>query len=197
MAAKPSAFKAYIEVNGDAQAADMIRGVGARARDTLPLMVELVDVLQMQQARRVAANPYLPLSEETVARKTRENENPETFRDESRYIHHRPTRTPDAMYRALTETTYPGQLKHATRTTATFGLQSAGQGPFFYARFVQNVKGTKRRILAISSDDAMILLGWVEQYIMGPVWGERLGNAGAGKPTGAAFREAFGVSPKL
>lgn len=195
--AKPSAFRAQVEVNGAAQAAGMIRAVGARARNTLPLMEEMVGLLQMQQARRVRSNPYLPLSEETVARKIREAENPETFRDEHRFIRNHPTRTADAMYHALTEPSYPGQLKHATRASATYGLQSAGQGPFFYARFVQNVKGAKRRIMAISTDDAMIILGFIEQYIMGAVWQQRLGNAGAGKPTGAAFREAFGVAPTV
>src|SRR6185312_7122318 len=122
-----------------------------------------------------------PLEDSTAERKEKEGEIPELFRDERRRIRCEDTRDRDALYRALTQVSAPGQLKHATRTTATFGLQSAGQGPFFYARFVQNVKGNKRRILAISTDDAMIITGFIEWYIMGSTSVERMGMVGKGQ----------------
>jgi hypothetical protein len=164
---KPSAFRAHVEVNGDAQAAYFIRQIGYRAAHTLPLMTKLVDVLQLQQKRRMEQKPWAPLEASTVARKISESENPDTFRDEARRIKGQPTRMPDALYRAITQPNFPGQLRHVTRASATFGVKSAGQGPFFYARFVQNVKGKKRRILALTPDDALILTGFVEFYIMG------------------------------
>lgn len=164
---KPSALRAHVEVNGDAQAAYFIKQIGYRAAHTLPLMTKLVDVLQMQQARRMEQKPWPALAASTVDRKVREGENPDTFRDEARVVRGQPTRMPDALYRAITQPKFPGQLRHVTRASATFGVQSSGSQSFFYARFVQNVRGTKRRILALTPDDALILTGFVELYVMG------------------------------
>lgn len=172
MAPKPSAFRAHIEVNGDAQAAHFIEQIGYRASHTLPLMKDLVEVLQLQQKRRMEQKPWAPLEANTVARKVSENENPDTFRDEARRIKGQATRVPDALYRAITVPNAPGQLRYVTRASATFGLKSAGHGEFFYARFVQNVKGKKRRILALTPDDALMLTGFTELYIMGSTAGE-------------------------
>jgi hypothetical protein len=163
--ARPSQLKAVIEINGDAIAADALVAIGERAFKTRPLMEQSVGVLQNQQARRIESAPYEPLTEETTARKVRELENPEIFRDESRFIKGEPTRHADDLYQAVTSTTHPGQLRRVTRASATFGLKSAGNGPLFYARFVQNVKGKKRRILAISPANARLLVSGVASYI--------------------------------
>jgi hypothetical protein len=163
--ARPSQLKAYVDVNGDVAAADALKSIGYRASHTRPLMEQIVGVLQAQQARRIQSDPYTPLAEDTVERKVRELENPATFRDESRMIKGKPTRVPDNLFKAVTSPTHPGQLRVVTRASATFGLKSAGNGEFFYARFVQNVKGTKRRILAISPGNAQILVSGVASYI--------------------------------
>lgn len=163
--ARPSQLKAVIEINGDDIVAESLLALGKRAYETRPLMERVVGVLQTQQARRIDAKPYEPLTEETTARKVRELENPDIFRDEARFIKGAPTRMPDDLYQAVTSSSHPGQLRYVTRASATFGLKSAGNGPLFYARFVQNVKGKKRRILAISPANARILVSGVASYI--------------------------------
>lgn len=165
MAPKPSAFRAYVEVNGDVRAADAIKAIGHRAAHTLPLMEVVVGQMAQQQKRRVESKPYTPPQANTVARKASENQNPDIFRDEARRIKGQPTRVPDALYRAATSAGAPGQLRHITRASATFGLKSAGNGEFFYARFVQNVKGKKRRIFAISETDALALVKTVASFV--------------------------------
>lgn len=163
--ARPSQFRAHIEVNGDVHAAERLQAIGKRARKTRPLMEAVVGMLFTQQRARIASKPWAPLADSTVGRKISENENPDIFRDEARRIKGTPTRTPDAMYHALTTPNAPGQLRYVTNASATFGLDSKGRGPFFYARFVQNVKGTQRRILAISEADALELTKLVASYI--------------------------------
>lgn len=165
MAPRPSALRAYIEVNGDILAADAIKSIGRRASHTRPLMEVIVGQLQQQQRARVAAKPWKPLEDSTVEKKTRENEDPEIFRDSSRRIKGVPTRVPDALYRAITQAGAPGQLRLVTRASATFGIKSAGHGELFYARFVQNVKGNQRRILAISETDALALVRTTASFI--------------------------------
>lgn len=163
--ARPSQLKAVIEINGDALAADLLEAIGRRAYETQPLMEQVVGVLQAQQARRIQSSPYPPLTDETIARKVRELENPGVFRDEARFIKGSPTRMPDDLYQAIVSSNHPGQLRHVTRASATFGVKSAGNGPLFYARFVQNVKGTKRRILAITPANARTLTFGIASYI--------------------------------
>lgn len=165
MAPKPSSFRAYVEVNGDTHAIDAVKAIGYRASHTTPLMQAIVGQMSMQQKARVEQKPYTPLGAGTVARKTSENENPEIFRDEARRIKGVPTRIPDALYQAATTPGAPGQLRRVTRASATFGLKSAGNGQFFYARFMQNVKGKKRRIFAISESDALALVKTVASYV--------------------------------
>lgn len=168
--AKASAFRARVEVNGAVQSADMIRRIGARARNTWPVTTKAVEVLQRQQAARVESKPWMGLAEETIARKARESELTEVFRDEQRLIHGQPTRVADAAYSVVVGAIgYPGQLAKATRTTATFGLQSKGKQFFWYMRLAQNAKGNKRRYLAINENDALELTDVVATYL---VWGE-------------------------
>jgi hypothetical protein len=175
--AKPSAFRAYVEVNGDKQIEESLREIGHRGSHTTPLMAQMVDLLQFQQARRVQSKPWAPLAAGTVERKAREGENTDILRDESRMIKGVPTRVPDAMYSAIVTPNFPGQLRRVTRASATFGLQSAGRGPFFYARFVQNVRGVKRRILAISQKDALTLLVEVDRWLF-KGWRVKTGASG-------------------
>lgn len=163
--ARPSQLKAVIEINGDALAADLLKAIGDRAYNTRPLMERTVGVLQVQQARRIQSGAYEPLTDETTARKVRELENPGVFRDEARFVKGAPTRVPDELYQAVVSSDHPGQLRRITRASATFGLKSAGNGPLFYARFVQNVKGKKRRILAISPANARTLVFGVASYV--------------------------------
>ena len=194
---RPSGFRAQIEVNGDVLAAERLEGIGRRARKTRPLMETIVGVLFTQQRARIASKPWKPLADSTVERKISENENPDIFRDEARRIKGQPTRTPDAMYQALTTPNAPGQLRYITNASAAFGLDSKGRGPFFYARFVQNVKGNQRRILAISADDALQLTQLVASYIYDG-W-EKPGGLTARKPTstsGMGFMPTGGGLPE-
>lgn len=165
MAPRPSAFRAEIEVNGDVKAVDAILAVGKRAQETRPLMEAITGMLQSQQRARVNQSPYAPLEASTIDKKIRENEAPVILRDSSRRIKGVPTRVPDALYRAITVPNAPGQLRRITRASATFGVKSAGHGELFYARFVQNVKGKKRRILAISEGDALALVKVCASYV--------------------------------
>lgn len=194
MAPKPSAFKAHIEVNGDVQAADALRSIGKRAKNTRPLMEVAVGMLAQQQKRRFDQKPWAPLAAGTVARKEYEAENPEIFRDEARFIKGSPTRVPDELFRAVTVPGHPGQLRYVTRASATFGVQSAGKGPLFYARFVQNVKGKQRRILAISDADALALLKLCASYIYDG-WPRSGGMTRPGTSPGLAALSGLGFAP--
>jgi hypothetical protein len=155
--AKPSSFRAEISVNGDIHAAERIAEMGARALNTFPLMEAMKELLFAQQKARVLSTPWEPLKDSTVARKLAQNEDPSIFRDEWRPMAGRSTRTGNKLWFALTMNGATGQIKRATRTTATFGVDSAGRGSLYYARWVQNVHGTKRKILAISDADALVI----------------------------------------
>lgn len=154
MDGKPSAFRAEISVNGDLHAAERIEAMGARAFNTVPVMEAVKEMLFAQQRARVLSEPWEPLKETTVARKARQGEDTSIFRDEWRPVGGLATRVGNKLWLALTMNGATGQIKRATRTTATFGVDSKGNHQLFYARMVQNVKGTKRKILAISAADA-------------------------------------------
>lgn len=160
-----SEFRAYVEVNGAVESAAMIRSMGSRAYNTLPLMGQLAEYLAQTQRDRVRQAPWIPLADVTVERKIGQGSNPAIMRDEPRRIKGTPTRQRDALYRALTVSGAPGQIKRATRTWAIFGVDSAGNHQLFYARFVQNVKGAKRRILAINEEQALTITERVALYI--------------------------------
>lgn len=162
---KPSAFRAQVLVNGDVHAAEQIDQMAARAFDTLPLMEEIKDLLFAQQKARVESQPWEPLKDSTIARKARQDQDTSIFRDEWRPIRGTATRIGNQMWLALTLDGATGQVKRATRTTAKFGLDSAGNHKLFYARFVQNVKGTKRKILAISEADALEITLRIAKWI--------------------------------
>lgn len=155
--ARPSSFRAEIEVNGAAHAAERIAAMGARAFNTFPLMEAMKEVLFAQQKARVLSSPWTGLKDVTVQRKVAQNEDPSIFRDEWRPIGGNATRTGNKLWFALTLNGATGQIRRATRTTATFGVDSKGNNQLFYARFVQNAKGTQRKILAISDADALII----------------------------------------
>jgi hypothetical protein len=162
---KPAAFRAEVEVFGAKQSAEALRNMGERAYNTGPLMVELLLVLADSQRERMKTAPWAALKENTVERKAEQGEITEIFRDESRPIKGSPTRVPDALYNAITVPGAPGQLRHTTRTWAVFGVQSAGKGQLFYARFVQNVRGTRRKILAISEETALTVAERTASYV--------------------------------
>lgn len=152
-------------MTGAAETAKAILAMGERAYNTLPLMEEIKEILFESQAERVQSAPWTPLTEGTVERKTSEGSNPAILRDEPRYWKGKPTRTPDALYLALTLDGATNQIKRATRTWAIFGANSSGTNQLYYARFVQNVKGKKRRILAINEETAMTVTEMVANYI--------------------------------
>lgn len=169
---RPSSFKAYIEVNGDLAVASHIAAMGARAKKSRPLMEEMVGLLQIQQARRVRSDPYLPLLPTTVEQKIKEGANPETFRDRQRRTKKDgDTRIPDELFQALTMPAHKEQYRYVTNASAVFGVNSKGKAKLFYARMVQNVKSKegqkRRRILAISAEDAFVITGWCSEWIMG------------------------------
>lgn len=160
-----SRIRLAVEVNGAKVAADALLAMGERAFNTQPLTEMLVRELFDESRKRVQQAPWKPLTDGTVRRKSSQGEDTGILRDEWRPIKGVPTRRGDALYTALTTWGAPGQLARATRTMATFGVHSAGQGPLFYARFVQNVHGTKRRILAISEARAIAISEMVVRYI--------------------------------
>lgn len=160
-----SEFRAEVIVSGAHETAAAIREMGRRAYETLPLMEELKELLFESQRERVQSAPWTPLTEGTVERKSAQGSNTAILRDEPRLIGGTPTRSRDALYMALTTDGAPGQIKRATRTWAIFGADSAGNHSLFYARFVQNVKGTKRRILAINEGTASTVTERVANYI--------------------------------
>jgi hypothetical protein len=141
----------------------MLARIGARAYQTLPLTEQLAEFLAVSQRQRVQEAPWAPLTEGTVARKASQGEDTGILKDEWRPIKGTPTRRGMALYNALTSDGAPGRIKRATRTWAIFGVETKGE--LFYARFVQNVKGTKRRILAISDTDALTITERVANYI--------------------------------
>ncbi|MGZ4530810.1 MAG: hypothetical protein ACXVXP_00490 [Mycobacteriaceae bacterium] len=160
-----SEFRAEVEVFGANETAHKILEIGARAYNTLPLMEALKEYLFETQSARVKSAPWAPLTEGTVARKASQGENTEILRDEWRPIKGTPTRVGNKLYLALTLDGATGQIKRATRTWAVFGADSAGNHQLFYARFVQNVKGKKRRILAISEGEALTITQRVGSFI--------------------------------
>lgn len=160
-----SEFRAVIEVSGVAETRAAILEMGARAYNTMPLMTELTGVLFESQRERVQQAPWVPLASSTVTRKEEQGSNPAILRDEPRKIGGTPTRSRDALYMALTVDGAPGQVKRATRTWAIFGADSAGNHSLFYARFVQNVKGKKRRLLAINEATAALVTERVANWI--------------------------------
>lgn len=160
-----SRIRLAVEVSGANKSAEAFGAMAERAYNTLPLTEMLVRELFDISRKRVDRAPWAPLTDGTVARKNAQGEDSGILRDEWRPIKGVPTRKGDLLYTALTQWGAPGQYKRATRTMATFGVQSAGQGPLFYARFVQNVKGKKRRILAVSRADAAGISEMVVRYI--------------------------------
>lgn len=164
--ARPSRLRVGVEVEGLNEALATIDGIGNRAYQTTPLMSMIVQHLAGISRERVEGEkPWKPLTPGTMARKSAQGEDTGILRDEWRPIAGTPTRQGDMLYRALTQDGAPGQLRHWTRTFAQFGVKSAGQGELFYARFVQNVHGTKRKILAIKPDQAVEIGGMVARYI--------------------------------
>jgi hypothetical protein len=164
-----------VEVNGAVQAGERLRMLGSRAFNTLPIMETMAEFLFESQRARVQTEPWAPLKDVTVARKLSQDEDPGILKDEWRPIKGKPTRVGNKLYLALTLDGATGQVKRATRTTATFGVKSAGKQELFYARFVQNVKGTKRRILALSEADALAVTEGIGSWI---VAGEGAGQSG-------------------
>jgi hypothetical protein len=175
MNGKPSAFRSEITVEGVDMTVGEFERMARRAVMTAPLMARISQLLFEQQKARVESAPWAPLKDSTLGRKAAQGENTAIFRDEWRPVKGRATRVGDKLWLALTLDGATGQIKRFTRTTATFGVDSKGNRQLFYARFVQNVKGTKRKILAISSEDALVISMEVAKYIY-PAPGEFHGH---------------------
>jgi hypothetical protein len=158
-----SRFRAQIQVEGVNITEGYLREMGDRAFATEVLMSELAEMLEIAARSRLHKAPWKPLTSGTVARKAAQGEDTSLMRDEWRPIGGTPTRRGDALYTALDGGA--GSFKHATRTTATYGVNT--KGDLFYARFVQNVKGTKRKLLAIPADHAVFMVDRIASYILG------------------------------
>jgi hypothetical protein len=158
-----SQFKAIVEIEGLKASQDLLKECGERAYHSTLLMEELSEMLEIAARARLAKAPWVPLTGGTVTRKASQGENTAIMRDEWRPIAGTPTRKGDALYAALDGG--PGSYKLATRTTATYGVHTTGD--LFYGRFVQNVKGTKRKLLAIPAEYAVGMTDKVATYILG------------------------------
>jgi hypothetical protein len=175
MNGKPSAFRSEITVEGVDMTVGEFERMARRAVMTAPLMARISQLLFEQQKARVESQPWEPLKESTLKRKAAQGENTGIFRDEWRPIKGTTTRVGNKLWLALTLDGATGQVKRFTRTTATFGVDSKGNRQLFYARFAQNNHGTKRKILAISSEDALAISVEVAKYIY-PAPGEAHGH---------------------
>jgi hypothetical protein len=175
MNGKPSAFRSEITVEGVDMTVGEFERMARRAVMTAPLMARLSQLLFEQQKARVEKTPWAPLKDSTLKRKAAQGENTAIFRDEYRPIKGRATRVGDKLWLALTLDGATGQIKRFTRTTATFGVDSKGNRQLFYARFAQNNHGTKRKILAISAEDALVISMEIAKYIY-PAPGEFHGH---------------------
>jgi hypothetical protein len=158
-----SRFRAQVTIEGLAVTEEFFKEMGNRAFATEVLMEEMAERLEIAARSRLQGSPWKPLASDTVARKSAQGEDTGIMRDEWRPIGGTPTRRGDALWTALDGGA--GSYKHATRTTATYGVNTKGE--FFYARFVQNVKGTKRKLLAIPADHAVGMVDTIVMYILG------------------------------
>lgn len=158
-----SRFRAQVLVEGVNVTEAYLRNMGERAFATEVLMSEVAEMLEIAARSRLHGSPWKPLTTGTIARKEAQGEDTSIMRDEWRPIGGTPTRQGDALYTALDGGA--GSFKHATRTTATYGVNTKGN--LFYARFVQNVKGTKRKLLAIPGDHAVLMVDRIASYILG------------------------------
>lgn len=164
-----SRFRANVLVEGVAVTEEYLQGMGNRAFGTEILMEEMCEMLEIAARARLAGTPFKPLTDGTVARKQSQGEDTRLIRDEWRPIGGTPTRQGDALWTALDGGA--GSYKVATRTTATYGVNTKGN--LYYARFVQNVKGTKRKLLAIPAEYAVGMVDKIASYIIG------IGDGGA------------------
>lgn len=158
-----SQFKAVVEIEGLKVSKDLIKDMGDRAYGTEVLMEELAEGLEIAARARLMGAPWKPLTDSTVARKASQGEDTQIMRDEWRPIAGTPTRRGDALWSALDGG--PGSYKLATRTTATYGVRTTGD--LFYGRFVQNVNGTHRKLLAIPEKYAVGMVDKIITYILG------------------------------
>ncbi len=163
-----SKFGAVVEITGLDTSEAMLKAIGDRAFDTYLLMEELTEDLEIAARARNQGSPWAPLTEGTVARKASQGEDTGIFRDEWRPIKGTPTRKGDALWTALSGGA--GSYRASTRASATFGIRNTGD--LFYARMVQNTKGTKRKLLAIPAEYAVAMTEHVVRYILDIPWGK-------------------------
>lgn len=161
-------------IGADIAAADM-EAIGARARNSGPLMQELKEMLFQQQKARVESLPWPGLADSTVERKTRQNLTPELLRDEPRTIGGNDTRRRDQLWDTLTRRSAQGKSVRATRTVARYGIKADGASKLFYARFFNygNGKGgPPRQLLGISGENAAEIVVKVSEWLYKVVTGE-------------------------
>lgn len=158
-----SKFRANILVEGVTVTEEYLKGMGERAFATEVLMEEMCELLEIAARSRLSGAPWQPLTDGTVTRKAGQGEDTRIMRDEWRPIGGTPTRQGDALWTALDGGA--GSYKIATRTMATYGVNT--KGSLYYARFVQNVKGTKRKLLAIPAEYAVGMVDKIASYIIG------------------------------
>ncbi len=156
-----SSLRVECEVNGDLVTHDMLRLMGQRAYNIAPIGEAIGELLKKDVAARAQGQPWLDITDETKARKERQEELPLVMRDERRPVRGEDTRRPDELWDALT--TGSGTRISFTRTTVKYGIPV--QGDLFYARMVENVKGTKRRLMAVTEEGAFAMAVLVSDYV--------------------------------
>jgi len=165
-------FSVHMGITGADETCSALEDMALALIKSKPIMVKAMPIIQRQMIERMAEAPWLPLTEGTVERKIGQFENPEVFRDESRPIRGKATRIPDLLYHAIVTPGTPGALRRVTPKSATFGVESKNGQLLWYARFVQNVKGRQRRILAFTPANAIELAELVK-YEVYSSWTER------------------------
>jgi hypothetical protein len=162
------AGKFEVRIEGGDELNDNMEAIAKRLLDGKVFMAEGVEMMQACSIARWNSHPWEPEAQSTQTRKAREGASTEVFRDQrSQGTSKSRQRTPDALYHAVTSPHDPGQVRRVTKTAATFGIRASGRGPLFYARFASNVKGVKRRILAMNPATVALVTRRYCRYIMG------------------------------
>lgn len=125
-----------VEAIGVHESAEVFKRLAHRATHARPAMERLAREILVEERARLDAGAVKPLEASTIARKARDGEDPRPLRGGLRIIRGEPTRTADALFRALTvwRDKADGQVLSTRKDGLTFGLEH--RGPTFYGRFL-------------------------------------------------------------
>jgi hypothetical protein len=162
------AGKFEVRIEGGEELNDNMEAIAKRLLDGKVFMAEAVEMMQECSIERWESDPWAPEAPSTQQRKASEGLSTQVFRDQgSQGTTASRKRIPDALYHAVTSPHDPGQVRRVTKSAATFGIRASGRGPLFYARFASNVKGVKRRILAMNPATVLLITEKYRRFIMG------------------------------